>query len=160
MLIEKPMRDGELGTWTMDGATRSRLRAWLRLGPLLAVAIPINGRASPLGEPEFDSVAHLKANVAHGQELFDSCAACHDNQSTGTSDGIVPAIAGQRFRSWPGSSSVSAMEGAATHVCGVSWTMRLTATVLASPMVTLRLLWRFEPSQIGAICAYVSRLNP
>jgi len=47
---------------------------------------------------EFASVLRYQPNEAHGQKLFDTCAACHGNDGSGASDGTVPAVAAQHFR--------------------------------------------------------------
>jgi cytochrome c553 len=37
------------------------------------------------------------ADINHGRELFNTCAACHQSNGAGAVDGTVPAIAGQHF---------------------------------------------------------------
>jgi len=49
-------------------------------------------------QDEFASVLRYKPNEAHGQMLFDTCAACHGNDGAGATDGTVPSVAGQHFR--------------------------------------------------------------
>jgi len=44
---------------------------------------------------EFDDAARLEPDVGRGAKLFDTCAACHGPDGTGTEDGAIPAIAGQ-----------------------------------------------------------------
>jgi len=44
---------------------------------------------------EFADGAELEPNLAHGAELFQTCAACHGEDGRGTDDGEIPAIAGQ-----------------------------------------------------------------
>ncbi len=44
---------------------------------------------------EFTDGARLEPDLAHGADLFQSCAACHGADGRGTGDGEVPAIAGQ-----------------------------------------------------------------
>jgi cytochrome c553 len=44
---------------------------------------------------EFRAAVALEPNLAHGAELFRSCAACHGDSGGGTDDGAVPVIAGQ-----------------------------------------------------------------
>ncbi len=44
---------------------------------------------------EFLAAAKLTPNPERGKALFDTCAACHGPNGTGTKDGTVPAIAGQ-----------------------------------------------------------------
>jgi cytochrome c553 len=44
---------------------------------------------------EFRAAAKLPPDHLHGAELFRTCAACHGTDGRGTSDGSIPAIAGQ-----------------------------------------------------------------
>jgi cytochrome c553 len=37
------------------------------------------------------------ADINHGRELFNTCAACHQSNGAGAVDGSVPAIAGQHY---------------------------------------------------------------
>jgi cytochrome c553 len=39
-----------------------------------------------------------KQDPTNGQELFETCAACHGSRGGGVTDGTVPAIAGQHYR--------------------------------------------------------------
>lgn len=57
-----------------------------------------SAHAGDAAQDEFNSMLRLKADAAHGQKLFDTCAACHGNNGAGAADGTVPAIAGQHFR--------------------------------------------------------------
>jgi cytochrome c553 len=76
--------------------------AGMRAGLVVASSVlfggPITAHASSAAQQEFASVTRLKANVAHGEQLFDTCAACHGSKGAGTSDGTVPVIAGQHFQ--------------------------------------------------------------
>jgi len=44
---------------------------------------------------EFLAAGRLTPNAERGAQLFETCAACHGSDGRGTSDGSVPAIAGQ-----------------------------------------------------------------
>jgi len=44
---------------------------------------------------EFRAAAQLTPDRLHGAQLFATCAACHGAEGGGTSDGSIPAIAGQ-----------------------------------------------------------------
>lgn len=44
---------------------------------------------------EFAQSAQLEPDLQHGEELFQTCAACHGADGRGTEDGEIPAIAGQ-----------------------------------------------------------------
>lgn len=51
--------------------------------------------AATAARAEFLEAARLTPNAERGKELFETCAACHGSAGRGTSDGTVPAIAGQ-----------------------------------------------------------------
>jgi cytochrome c553 len=74
------------------------------LSRALICAVALGMATSAVGLPapnavaarkEFLEAAKLTPNAEHGAELFDTCAACHAASGRGTSDGTVPAIAGQ-----------------------------------------------------------------
>jgi len=44
---------------------------------------------------EFTEGASMQPNLAHGADLYATCAACHGGDGRGTEDGEIPAIAGQ-----------------------------------------------------------------
>jgi cytochrome c553 len=44
---------------------------------------------------EFIAGAQLDPDLAHGADLYQTCAACHGPDGRGTADGEIPAIAGQ-----------------------------------------------------------------
>ena len=48
-----------------------------------------------LRDREFTEGAFLEPDLAHGRELYNTCAACHGADGRGTADGDIPAIAGQ-----------------------------------------------------------------
>ena len=66
---------------------------WLFVGVLSSTA-----HGAPSAQQEFASALRCKPNAAHGQMLFDTCAACHGNNGAGASDGTVPSLASQHFR--------------------------------------------------------------
>ncbi len=83
----------------MNVCPAQNIRAALLFATLLAVGAPsIASHTSSPSKQEFDSVMQLKARAAHGEQLFDTCAACHGSKGIGAPDGTVPAIAGQHFR--------------------------------------------------------------
>lgn len=51
--------------------------------------------AATAARKEFLEAAKLTPDEVHGRQLFETCAACHGATGVGTSDGTVPAIAGQ-----------------------------------------------------------------
>jgi cytochrome c553 len=65
----------------------------------LCMVVLLNGaRAGDAAHEEFDSVLRIEPDAAHGQRLFDTCAACHGANGAGATDGTIPSIAGQHFR--------------------------------------------------------------
>jgi len=66
---------------------------WLFVGVVSPMA---HGASS--APSEFASVLRCKPNEAHGQMLFDTCAACHGNDGAGATDGTVPGVAAQHYR--------------------------------------------------------------
>jgi cytochrome c553 len=65
---------------------------------LLLLGLSRAAHADSLAEREFHAVIHLQPNISHGEELFDTCSACHGRAGSGVSDGTVPVIAAQHFR--------------------------------------------------------------
>ena len=80
-----------------DSATIFRATSALVLMLIFSDLCFGNTHSSP-SERELAAVLQLKADPAHGQQIFDGCAACHGSRATGVSDGTVPAIAGQHLR--------------------------------------------------------------
>jgi cytochrome c553 len=74
-------------------------RRYALIAALLLVSATAAGAASPSGSAaarkEFLEASKLTPNLQHGEQLFDTCAACHGARGVGVSDGSVPAIAGQ-----------------------------------------------------------------
>ncbi len=68
------------------------------LGWLLAALVPFAADAASVAQQEFTSVLRCKPDLAHGESLFETCAACHGADGAGASDGSVPAIAAQPVR--------------------------------------------------------------
>lgn len=69
------------------------------LASLFVVCGPVAPAQSQSGKSasldEFIDAAQLEPDRARGAKLFETCAACHGPDGTGTEDGEVPAIAGQ-----------------------------------------------------------------
>jgi cytochrome c553 len=72
-----------------------RLRS---VGWMIVAALPLGAHGASIAQGEYDEVLRSKADMVHGEELFETCAACHGTDGAGTPDGNVPAIAGQHFR--------------------------------------------------------------
>ena len=72
--------------------------AILSVAPLLFTATTFADSPNSAAEREFAAVLRLKPDAVHGEQIFDTCAACHGDNGHGASDGSVPAIAGQNFR--------------------------------------------------------------
>lgn len=88
--------------------TRIAQASWLAtattLLAVLASPLAVAESAAARGEAEsnaaaalaeFRTAAKLTPDKLHGAELFRTCAACHGPEGRGTSDGAIPAIAGQ-----------------------------------------------------------------
>lgn len=71
-----------------------RIRA--ALGLLLCVPLLALGAES--SKQDFSRVMALKPDESRGRELFEACAACHNPDGGGTTNGSVPRIAGQHYR--------------------------------------------------------------
>jgi cytochrome c553 len=66
---------------------------------LTAAAVEVDP-ASPQGRTEaaikeFRAAIDLTPDLAHGAKLFETCAECHGKDGGGSSDGMIPVIAGQ-----------------------------------------------------------------
>lgn len=120
--------------------------AGMRAGLVLASSVlfggPITAHASSAAQQEFASVTRLKANVAHGEQLFDTCAACHGSKGAGTSDGTVP-VTGQHYQYL----LLQAQTGTSAGRSNFS-------------RHHVQLLEHIGSADIDAICDYVSRLGP
>jgi cytochrome c553 len=68
------------------------------LGWLSTLALPLAAHGASVELQEYQSVLTSKADLVHGEQLFDTCAACHGAKGAGVKDGTIPAIAGQHFR--------------------------------------------------------------
>jgi cytochrome c553 len=68
------------------------------LGGFTAAIMSGTVGAANTARSDFDKALHAKANVQHGEELFQTCATCHGPTGNGADDGSIPRIAGQHFR--------------------------------------------------------------
>lgn len=75
-----------------------RCKSLRSLGWVIVAALPLAAEGASVASQEFDSVLRSKADLVHGEMLFETCAACHGTNGAGVSDGTVPAIAAQHFR--------------------------------------------------------------
>ena len=64
----------------------------------VAVLLPAVAAAAMTARGEFQSAVRQTPDLARGEEIFRTCAACHGTDGGGVADGTVPAIAGQHFR--------------------------------------------------------------
>ena len=79
------------------GSTQVSSRILRLLGWSVLIALPLGVQADSATVQEYQAVLRSTADVVHGAQLFDTCAACHGLKGAGQSDGTVPAIAGQQF---------------------------------------------------------------
>ncbi|MGB8327961.1 MAG: c-type cytochrome [Steroidobacteraceae bacterium] len=77
-----------IATFALSLATAIAASLALTSTPALAL--------SPAQE-EFRVAVQRVPDLAKGEELFGTCAACHSHDGSGIADGSVPAIAGQHF---------------------------------------------------------------
>lgn len=63
-----------------------------------AAVLPLAALAVSTSRQELQDALRAKPDPTNGAELFETCAACHGPNGSGTSDGAVPAIGGQHFR--------------------------------------------------------------
>jgi cytochrome c553 len=82
----------------MQSVVRYRYRAWIAISGFFCVAsgnVVLAADTATAARKEFLEAARLTPNIEHGKQLYETCAACHGPDGRGTSDGSVPAIAGQ-----------------------------------------------------------------
>lgn len=58
----------------------------------------LSAASAPPGTSELRAALDAEARPAHGARVFAQCAACHGRNAGGSTDGTVPALAGQHFR--------------------------------------------------------------
>jgi cytochrome c553 len=63
----------------------------------VAIALPALAAGASNASQEDSDASHTRPDLAHGANLFRSCAVCHGSSGGGTPDGQVPRIAGQHF---------------------------------------------------------------
>lgn len=68
------------------------------VGALLLFWVMLTASAPLPGQLGLQEVFDAQSDVAHGRDLFVTCAACHRPDGSGAADGTVPAIAAQPFR--------------------------------------------------------------
>ena len=67
----------------------------LALLATIGIAVAQTPETSAARDKEFAQGALLQPNLEHGADLFATCASCHGSDGRGTTDGEIPAIAGQ-----------------------------------------------------------------
>jgi cytochrome c553 len=75
-----------------------RLQTMRTISLLIVIALSTAAYSAAIAPEEFELALRDKPDIAHGEQLFASCAACHGPDGAGVSVGIVPAIAGQHYR--------------------------------------------------------------
>jgi cytochrome c553 len=84
-------------TATLATVGRHALAATLLM--LGAITAPESrAQGGPVARAEFNAAAALRPDIVQGEQLFETCRACHASDGSGTSDGNVAAIGGQHFR--------------------------------------------------------------
>jgi cytochrome c553 len=74
---------------------RTQLNLLLALAGMLGTAMAQTPDPRLAGNQEFVDAARLEPDLTRGADFYQTCAACHGPDGSGTSDGEVPAIAGQ-----------------------------------------------------------------
>lgn len=88
---------------TGNAGVTGRKRRWYALARccpvwVLIAAASAAGYAASLPQVEYSQVLASPRDVTRGRNLFTPCARCHGANAGGSSDGLVPAIAGQHFQ--------------------------------------------------------------
>jgi cytochrome c553 len=60
--------------------------------------LPVFAGAAESSKSEFNAALRVKANPAHGAELFTQCVSCHGVDGNGELGGSTPRVAGQHYR--------------------------------------------------------------
>lgn len=75
-----------------------RIRVLLWLAWAVSAATPASLYSASPRSGELAAVFERTGDLKHGEEIFETCAACHGSNGAGQSDGTVPAIAAQHYR--------------------------------------------------------------
>ena len=114
------------------------------LARILLLCVPLVAVAEPATRRELGQVQAAQPEEAHGQKLFEACAACHGADGGGTVDGSVPRIAGQHF-------SVLARQ-IVDFRRGVRWDVRMEGVATRHEVLA-------TPQDIADVAWFVSRLE-
>src|SRR6185437_10614553 len=73
---------------------------WVGLALAIGLSLPpVTGLASDVVSREFNAAIQDRANLMHGESIFnDTCIRCHGPDGAGSADGTIAAIAGQHSR--------------------------------------------------------------
>jgi len=74
---------------------QSRLILFIALAGIAEASIAQTPDSRLAGNQEFSDAARLEPDLKRGAEFYQTCAACHGEDGSGTPDGEIPAIAGQ-----------------------------------------------------------------
>lgn len=113
--------------------------AWVAL-----LASPLLTLAASVAQQQFDAALRARADVQHGESLFQVCVACHASDGGGSVNGDVPAIAGQHQR-------VIIRQLVDFHY-GKRWDVRMEAIAKSH--------YLSEAQDLADIAAYVSAMPP
>jgi cytochrome c553 len=130
--LETPER-----TLTAFQAASIHVLAWAALFASPAVTL-----AASVAQQQSDAALRAKPDVQHGESLFQVCVACHASDGGGSSNGDVPAIAGQYTR-------VIVRQLVDFHY-GKRWDVRMEAIAKSH--------YLSGPQDLADIAAYVSGL--
>jgi cytochrome c553 len=82
----------------MLGSTPLPSRIARLLGWVITMALPLAAEGESFAQQEYQAVLRSTPDAVHGEQLFETCAACHGTNGAGVREGTIPAIAAQPFR--------------------------------------------------------------
>ena len=110
----------------------------------LLLCAPLLALGAESSKQEFARVMSLKPDEARGAQLFAACAACHNPDGGGTSNGSVPRIAGQHYR--------VLVRQVLDFRRGARWDMRMEEVATSHEVIP-------ELQDIADVASYVSHLT-
>lgn len=108
------------------------------------VCLPLLAAGAESSKQEFAKVMALKPDESRGRELFEACAACHNPEGGGTTNGSVPRIAGQHYR--------VLVRQVLDFRRGARWDMRMEGVATSHDIIP-------ELQDIADVAAYASHLT-
>jgi cytochrome c553 len=110
----------------------------------LLMCMPLLASGAEVAKQDFNRVMAMKPDESHGRELFAACAACHNPDGGGNTNGSVPRIAGQHYR--------VLVRQVLDFRRGARWDMRMEDVATSHEIIP-------ELSDIADVAWYASRLT-